>query len=236
MKTYIAGSFTPETWTQHGRRWLAAVNEHKGDARVLVFQSPGLESSCEATTIPFDGTVASLIAELVKRDGVVLYAAPNVRLQAEPVEAFAAAADKFAVVERVSTTQGQPFAGSCPVYEGYWAAPCDLIDMLGRVLDMSTETGCKPPFHDANHVSYFTEHFPWFRHKLPTTEFMTVYDAQAVADYYADPQSLRKLTAVGLDRPETKKVGVIGSVVKPTKTALTTPSETSKMLTELSIE
>ena len=240
MKNYIVGAFTPDTWAAHGRRWVSAAQTHKGKAGILVLQSADkavpFDGGCDgiAKVLTFDGTITDMFRKLAEKEGVFLFMAPHVRLQAEPVEAFEVAKDKLAVVERINNTQGQPFNGSKPVYESYWAAPYDLIDLLCKVVDTSIGTGCKPVFHDTNYISYFAEFFPWFRHTLPFTEFLPIYDAQFVADYYADPQSLRCLTAVGLDKPEAKKAGVIGSVVRPAKPSLTTDPEKPKMSHDMS--
>jgi len=227
LKNYIVGAFTKDTWTAHGKRWLESVSQHKGKSEILVLSTVPLDCEGQAKVVHYDGNVLSHLAKL---DGVFLYAAPNVRFQAEPVAMFEAATEQFAVVERGGSAHGQqPFNGRHPVYESYWAAPDDLIDMLHRVVEMSFGTGLQPAYFETNLISYFIEFFPWFRHSMPPTEYMPVYDAQNVGDYYADPRSLKRLTALGLDRPETKKVGVLGSIVKPGKPLLTTKPEKTMM-------
>lgn len=236
MKHYIVGAFTPETWASHGRKWLGSAQQHKGKAHILVLQSNDRTVPYDETldgvvkVVAFDGTPQGLYRELAQREGVYLFAGHNVRFQAEPNEAFEAGADRFVVVPRTGLTKGQPFGGSHPVYENYWAAPFDLIDLLNRFIDTMIGAGCKPSLFDENYVSYFVEYFPWFRHKLTNTEYLPIYDAQNVADYYVEPATMRKLTAVGLDKPETKRPGVIGSVVRLGKPALTTAPEKTIMV------
>lgn len=225
-KNYIVGAFTKDTWAAHGRRWLESVVEHKGSAEILLLSTAPM--ACDGVkVVQYDGNV---LAHLAKMDGTFLYAAPHVRLQAEPVAVFETAADKFAVVDRSGMARGQqPFAGRSPVCEDFWAAPADLIDMLHRVVQTSFGLGLKPAYFELNLVSYFTEFFPWFRADLSPVEFMPVYDAHQTDDYYADPRSLKRLTAVGLDKPESKKVGVLGSIVKPGKALLTSGPEKKTM-------
>jgi hypothetical protein len=226
LNNYIVGAFTKDTWEAHGKRWLESVSQHKGKADLLVLTTAPLDST-GVKVVQYDGNV---LAQLAKMDGVFLYAAPNIRFQAEPVAMFKAAADKFAVVERSGAAQGQqPFTGKLPVYEDFWAAPCDLIDMLNRVVEMSFGVGLKPAYFELNLISYFTEFFPWFRAAQSPTEYMPVFDAHLTEDYYADPRSLKRLTAVGLDKPESKKVGVLGSIVKPGKPLLTTKPKKTTM-------
>jgi hypothetical protein len=227
LKKYIVGAFTRETWSAHGKRWLESAVEHKGNAQILLLCTFSMEQQGSVKVVEYDGNV---LAHLAKMDGIFLYAAPNTRFQAEPVALFEAATEKFAVVERSGIAQSQPFGGKLPVYEDFWAAPSDLIDMLYRVVEMSFGTGLKPPFFDFNFVSYFTEFFPWFRSVMEPVEYMPIYDAHSTNDYYADPRSLKRLTAVGLDKPESKKVGVLGSIVKTAKPLLTTKSEKKNMI------
>jgi len=228
-KNYIVGAFTKDTWIAHGKRWLESVSQHKGKADILVLSTVPLDGE-GVKFILYEGNV---LAQLAKLDGVFLYAAPHVRFQSDPAAVFEAAAEKFAVIERGGMARGQqPFSGKSPVYEDFWAAPADLIDMLHRVAEMSFGLGLKPPYFELNLVSYFTEFFPWFRSALSSVEFMPVYDAHQTDDYYADPRSLKRLTAVGLDKPESKKVGVLGSIVKPGKPLLTTKPEKKTMSTE----
>lgn len=227
MKNYIVGAFTRETWAAHGKQWLTSAHQHKGKAEIIILSTVPLDCEGQAKVIQYNGNV---LGQLAKMDGVFLYAAHGVRFQAEPLAVFEAAADKFAVVERGGMARGhQPFSGRSPVYEDFWAAPCDLIDMLHRVVEMSFGIGLKPAYFEFNLVSYFTEFFPWFRADLSPGEYMPVFDAHATDDYYADPRSLKRLTAVGLDKPESKKVGVLGSIVKPGKPSLTMKPEKKTM-------
>ncbi len=223
---HIVGFFTHDTWATHGKRWLESANAHKGKANILVICPHAIDG---VETIAYDGNIFKTLS---KKDGVFLYASPNVRFQSNPEEAFQHAKDKIAVVERKDSMFVQPFQGISPVHEGYWAAPCDLIDMMYRVIDLSFSTNCKPTNFEENYISYLTEFFPWFRHVLPTTEFMLELDAELVADYYADPRSLKRLTAVSLDKPETKKVGVFAGIVKSGKHPLTTETKKQTMSDE----
>jgi hypothetical protein len=178
LKKYIVGAFTPESWDTHGKDWLAAVK--KLGTAVLVFNTAG--DGFEL----YDGTQAGLIAALAKRDGVFLFAGPNVRVQKSVEEIFELAADKVVAFGRESSCVRRPFHGSRLVHEDFWAAPSDLLDMLARVIEMSFGTGSSPPHFDANYVGYFVEFFPWFASVLPAG-FAHQYDADLVDDYYSSP-------------------------------------------------
>lgn len=235
MKNYIVGTFTRETWATHGKRWFAAANQHKGKAGVLILHTDPSEDLCKgmAKVVRYDG---NLFGALAKEEGVFLYASPNVRFQAEPDAMFAAATDKFAVVQRTGIEGQSPFAGTVPVYDNFWAAPSDLIDMLNRVVEMSFVTGCKPQHFEANFVGYFCMFFPWFKEVLTGTEYLSVFDAKLSGDYYVDPKSLKQLTAVGLDQPEARKAGILAGIVKPSKPLLTSDQKEPKMPDPTSVE